>query len=92
MKFGPVPQIALDARPWAPAVTIGPPPGLDAEIGSLAAQVDDMSGLGRAFRVFVELEDGDLEAIAAGRPIEFGVYATQMVPISVQVWTTGDPA
>jgi len=33
-----------------------------------------------------ELEDGDLEAIQAGNPIEFVVYAQQMVPVSVAVW------
>lgn len=87
MKFGPVPQRALDARPWAPAATIGPPPGRENQVGSLEAQIDDQTELGRAFRFYLELEPGDLDAIAAGNPVEFAVYAHQMVPVSVQVWS-----
>jgi len=86
MMFGPVPQIALDARPWAPAKTIGPPRGHEDHVGDLEAQIDDQTELGRGYRFFLELEEGDLEAIAAGNPVEFVIYAHQMVPVSVQVW------
>lgn len=86
MRFGLVPTIAAEARPWAPTRLIGPPPGHGDRIGSLSAQVDDRTELGRGFRFFAELEDGDLEAIQAGNPIEFVVYAQQMVPVSVAVW------
>jgi hypothetical protein len=86
MKFGPVPQIAEDQRPWATTRTIGPPPSRADIVGSLEAQVDEQTELGRAFRFFLELEPGDLEAIRAGHPVEFAVYAQQMVPVSVQVW------
>ena len=85
-RFGLVPDIAVTARPWADVKVIGPPVGLGHQIGSLVAQVDDKTKLGRGFRFFVELEDGDLEAIQAGNPIEFVVYAQQMVPVSVAVW------
>lgn len=87
MKFGTVPQIAKDARPWAPTRVIGPPPGREGDIGSLECQVDEHNSLNaRCFRFFVELEPGDLEAIQAGKPIEFAVFAHQMVPVSVAVW------
>jgi len=86
MRFGLVPHVAETARPWADVRLIGPPPGLDDKVGSLVAQVDDRTELGRGFRFFAELEDGDLEAIQAGNPIEFVVYAQQMVPVSVAVW------
>lgn len=86
MKFGPVPHIAEQQRPWARTHTIGPPPGREDTVGFLEAQVDDETELGRAFRFYLELEPGDLEAIQAGNPIEFAVYASQMVPVSVQVW------
>ena len=86
MRFGLVPKIAVEARPWADVRLIGPPPGLDDLVGSLAAQVDDRTTLGRGYRFFAELEDGDLEAIQAGNPIEFVVYAGQMVPVSIAVW------
>jgi len=85
-RFGLVPHIAVTARPWADVKVIGPPPGLGDQVGSLVAQVDDKTKLGRGFRFFVELEDGDLEAIQAGNPIEFVVYASQMVPVSIAVW------
>ena len=86
MKFTPVPTIAVVARPWADVQLIGPPPGLDDKVGSLVAQVDERTELGRGYRFFAELEDGDLEAIQAGNPIEFVIYAQQMVPVSVAVW------
>lgn len=86
MKFGRVPQIAKDARPWAHARHVGPPVGHEDSIGSLEAQVDEHTAFGRIYRVFVELEPGDLEAIQDGKPIEFAVVAAQMVPVSVQVW------
>ena len=86
MRFGLVPAIAAEARPWAHVRVIGPPPGLDDKVGSLVAQVDDRTALGRGYRFFAELEDGDLEAIQAGNPIEFVIYAQQMVPVSVAVW------
>lgn len=86
MRFGPVPQSALDARPWAQHTIIGPPHGYEDRVGDLEAQVDEQTELGRAFRFFLELEDGDLEAITAGKPVEFSVYAGQMVPVSVAVW------
>ncbi len=81
-----VPEAAIKARPWAQPQIIGPPPGLGDRVGSLVAQVDDKTDLGRGYRFFVEFEDGDLEAIQAGNPIEFVVYAQQMVPVSVAVW------
>ena len=86
MRFMLVPEIAVEARPWADVQLIGPPPGWADKIGSLSAQVDDKTELGRGFRFFAELEKGDLEAIQAGNPIEFVVYAAQMVPVSVAVW------
>ena len=86
MKFTPVPTIAVVARPWADVQLIGPPPGWEDKVGSLSAQIDDRTELGRGYRFFAEFEDGDLEAIAAGKPIEFVVYASQMVPVSVAVW------
>ena len=86
MKFGPVPEIAEKARPWAKTQQIGPPVGYGDRVGYLSAQVDDTTQLGRAFRFFLELEEGDLERIQAGKPIEFVVYAGQMSPVSVAVW------
>jgi hypothetical protein len=86
MRFGLVPHVAETARPWADVKVIGPPPGLGNKVGSLVAQVDDRTDLGRGYRFFAELEDGDLEAIQAGKPIEFVVYAAQMVPVSIAVW------
>lgn len=86
MRFGLVPHVAVSARPWAPPVVIGPPPGLGDHVGSLVAQVDEHTELGRGYRFFAELEDGDIEAIQAGNPIEFVVYASHMVPVSVAVW------
>ena len=86
MRFGLVPHVAETARPWAKPTIIGPPVGLGHQVGSLVAQVDEKTKLGRGFRFFAELEDGDLEAIAAGKPIEFVVYAQQMVPVSIAVW------
>ena len=86
MRFTSVPTSAIVARPWADVQLIGPPPGWDDKVGSLSAQIDDRTALGRGYRFFAELEDGDLEAIQAGNPIEFVVYAQQMVPVSVAVW------
>jgi hypothetical protein len=85
MKFGPVPEIAEKARPWAKTMVIGPPLGYGDVVGSLSVQVDEKTELGRAYRFFVELEDGDLERIQAGKPIEIAVY-THMSPVSVAVW------
>ena len=92
MRFGPVPAIAKAARPWAQTRLIGPPPGQGDRIGSLETQIDDNTSIGRGYRFFLELEDGDLEAIQAGNPIEFVVYAAQMVPVSVAVWSTPPPS
>jgi hypothetical protein len=86
MRFGLVPHVAVTARPWADVQLIGPPPGWEDKVGSLSAQVDNKTQLGRGYRFFAELEDGDAEAIASGMPIEFVVYAQQMVPVSVAVW------
>lgn len=90
MKFGLVPDEVAAARPWAPIINIGPPPGQEDVIGSLECQVDDsgtedLPGV-RVFRFYVELEDGDLERIQDGRPIEFAVLARQMVPVSIALW------
>jgi hypothetical protein len=91
MKFGPVPEIAQAARPWAKLVTVGPPPGKADQVGSLDMQVEMNSSLGGpVFRAFVELEEGDLEKIQAGNPIELAVFAYQMVPVSLQVWANGN--
>ncbi len=87
MKFGRVPEVAEKARPWAVTRTIGPPPGREDQIGDLEAQVDEQNDLGvRAFRFFIELEDGDLERITAGSPIEVAIFTPQMWPVSVQIW------
>jgi hypothetical protein len=86
MRFGIVPSIAEKARPWATTHIIGPPAGQEGEIGSLMAQVDEKGEFGRTFRVFLELDEGDLEKLTAGNPIELGIVARQMVPISIKVW------
>ena len=86
MKFGKVPEIVEQARPWAKTLEIGPPIGRENEIGSLNCQVEEHPQWGHMFRFYLELEPGDLEKIQQGNPIEFSVLAQQMVPVSVQVW------
>lgn len=85
MRFGLVPKAAKDARPWARAVTIGPPTGLEDSVASVEAQVDEHTELGRAFRLFVYPTPPELELLQAGHPIEFSVYAVQLTPVSAQV-------
>lgn len=96
MKFGSVPEIAKEQRPWAPVLRIGPPVGYsEDQIGFLEAQVDDQvpdfPG-GRAYRVFVELEEGDREALLSGAPLEFAVFGERLQPISVQLWSIAEEA
>lgn len=86
MRFGLVPDHAKAARPWARAVNIGPPPGLEDQVAFVEALVDDQTEFGRAFRVFAYPTPEELELIKAGRPIEFTVIAPQLVPISAQVY------
>jgi len=85
MKFGEVPEQAKTARPWATTRTIDPPPGREDRIGSLEAQIDDQTDLGRVYRTFVYLEPGDLEELQAGRPIELGVNGDFLWPMSVRI-------
>jgi len=83
-----VPEIAKRARPWAKVQVIGPPVGVDPnDIGFVEAQIDN-DQFGKMFRLFVVLEEGDLEAIKQGNPIEIGLLCNQMPPVSVAVWKT----
>lgn len=85
MRFGLVPKKAELARPWAKTKSIGPPTGLEDQVAFVEAQIDDNTQLGRAFRLFVYLEPGDLALLRDGNPIEFAVLANQLVPVSVQM-------
>lgn len=86
MKFrDKVPEVAEKMRPWARTLVIGPPPGEEARIGSLAASVDDQTEFGRAFRFYLELEEGDVQKILRDGVIEVSLMAPQMVPVSVQI-------
>lgn len=86
MKFGPVPKQAELARPWAKTAAIGPPAGLEDTVAFVEAQIEEQTVLGRAFRMFVYPTPAEIEHLQAGNPIEFSVYAQQLVPVSVQVF------
>lgn len=93
MKFGRVPEIAKKARPWATVKQIGSPEGMEGPIGVLdEVQVENWKegypGV-KVFRVFVELEDGDIERLKAGNPLEFGILGYQMQPIMLSLWPNG---
>lgn len=85
MEFGRVPDKAKEARPWADAVMIGPPPGMADQVGSVEALVDDKTAIGRGFRMYVQPSAEEREAIYDGAPIEFVVYSHQLVPVSAAV-------
>lgn len=85
MRFGLVPESAKLARPWATPKAICPPDGLVDVVSSVEAQIDEKTQLGRAFRLFVYPDTQELERLQAGQPIEFTVYAHQLVPVSAEV-------
>lgn len=88
MKFIDVPEHAEKARPWAMSATMHAPPGLEDKVSSVEAQVDDVeTDLGRAFRVYVEVDADELEELRRGGCIEFSVYSSVLPPVSAQVVT-----
>lgn len=87
MRFGLVPDSARLARPQAKHLAIGPPPGQEDDIGFLDCLIDENNAYNaRIFRAYAYLDEGDLEKLQAGAPIEFMLISPQMAPIGVQVW------
>lgn len=83
MNFGQVPEQAKRMYPWAKAMVIGPPPTQADKVSPVEALVDDQTEIGRAFRLYVYPTLDELNLLQAGQPIEFSIYAGQLVPVSV---------
>lgn|GEM_PF-5756213 len=84
-----IPEAAARARPWARPLVIGPPPGVsDDDCGTVVALVEHLDTDGPfpdRIRVPLQLEDGELDALAAGAPVWLTVYGVSLQPFSLSV-------
>lgn len=83
-----MPVRALQARPGAQLVSIGPPAGVsEDDCGTVEALVEDTPDavFPRTIRVPIQLEPGDLERLAAGEPLWLTVFLPRLVPFQVDL-------
>ena len=77
-------QEALPKRQFQ-QVTIGPPEGLEDEIGDLPVVVSKGED-GLKIHTFWRPEEGELEVLQKGGVIELTLWASNMPPISADIW------
>lgn len=90
----PAPERFLKLRPWAEQKEYGPPPGMTEEQVKTAPVLLDRSApltpdaeIGTAMRIYLELEDDEVELVRSGNAIvELTLWGKVLPPFQVQVY------